>query len=396
MGNGASGGKCSDSGRSRKFKLSELVDLDIGQSKEMPDGCGPNVSGTQWGSNLERLKDKGFGWPGNNEFDYAGRGSSCQMCSLDYGCDNCGGGWAVSGSRGKVKRTAYKGDPLSCCRIQPASKIHNGKTCNPKYINNYRTDDCDTHMGNYCKKGDNFESKGECTRWYKEALEEGRTNPNTYIKEFCMKNNGEKFPGSFCQGWVDTLKNTDRMEGEYDEVVRSYCNNHPDNPRCACMVTPDKISKLQEMATTSKVCWYKPCQDNKVDNYITNSMLKQKRNCVSTACLIDAGDVDLEGEGNRVSFKNECGAGATGVPTEPEPQPQPSLGPGGGPSPQPSPGNGDGDSADVDGNGEVEDEEGGLSSNRRNILLAGGSGMISLVMCLCCLILLVVIYFFIL
>ena len=207
-----------------------------------------------------------------------------------------------------------------------------------------------------------------------------------------MKNGGEKYPTSFCQDWVSTLQNTNKMEGYYDEAVRHYCKNHPKDSRCACMVTPDNITKLQDMATTSKVCWYKPCQDNKVDNYITNSMLKQKKNCVSTACLIDAGDIDLTGSGNQVKFKNECGSSVTGVPEAvPAPDtvtPTPDTvipTPDTGVSPEPVSSSPDTSTASSNGQNFLQ---------KNKILLGGGGGLtssISLFICCCCLIIIILI-----
>jgi hypothetical protein len=107
--------KCNDSGYSRKFTLTELQDLNIGATQEMPNGCGANIGGTAGGSGYSTLINKGFGWPDNEEFEWGGLGSGCAMCSFDYGCDNCTGGGTVSGKRGTVKRKAFKGDPLKCC-----------------------------------------------------------------------------------------------------------------------------------------------------------------------------------------------------------------------------------------------------------------------------------------
>jgi len=300
------GNTCSNEGKSRAFTLDELVDLKIGQIKEMGKGCGPSITGLQGGSNYARLVSRGFGFPDNGEFAYGGLGSSCAMCSdpaAGYGCDNCSGASTVGGSRGTVKRIAYTADPTACCK-SVGSKTINGRSCDPKY-RNYTETYCDDPMLSYCSQ--NNWGKDECRSWTQAAITtgSGRTTPNVQISNYCST--GNNFTKKECQEWCSSVRDKPDMKRACDGVVINYCNNNPTDPQCTCMNPPENITKIQNMISSPKVCWYKPCQILNNNNYITFPMSEEKKDCKSVVCLIDTGDIIIDGKNNKVKFENKCG-----------------------------------------------------------------------------------------
>ena len=296
-------GTCSSTGMSRQFTLDELADLPVGGIREMGNGCGPGIEGTQGGGGYDRLKSRGFGWPDNGEFNWGGLGSSCAMCSEvgnGYGCDNCGGAQAIGGNRGTVKRIAYGADPGACCRSN-GSKILNGKTCDPRY-RNYTGTDCDDPMLTYCNP--NNWGTQECRAWTQAVITSGRTVPNVALSNYCSL--GNNFAKPECQEWCSIVRNNRSMRSACDASSINYCKNNPTDPLCTCANPPPTITKIQDLMANAKVCWYKPCQTLSNDNYITSTMADQKKSCVSTACLIDAGNVSISGSNNVVKFDNSC------------------------------------------------------------------------------------------
>lgn len=307
-------GNCNDSGKSRTFTLDELKDLKIGEKKEMGKGCGPRVSGTQGGSCYAQLVKRGFGWPKNGEFNWGGMGRTCNMCSnvsKGYGCDNCSGSKAIGGNRGTVTRIAYLGDQNQCCQQQKV--IIGDKTCDPKYIDQYKTDVCDVYMKDYCV-GDVL-SKDECQKWIHTALDNNRSTPNVPLKTYCST--GSNFATPTCQKWCDKVKNIPSMAGECDQAVEGYCKNNTTDPLCTCMHPPENVSKAEGLISSSKVCWYRPCKELTNDNYISSTMRDQKKSCVSTVCTIDTGDIQVSGESNKIEFTNNC---ASNILKEPTPE----------------------------------------------------------------------------
>jgi len=296
-------GTCNSTGRSRAFTIDELADLPLGEKKEMGNGCGPSVNGTQGGSCYARLVQRGFAWPDNGEFNWGGMGSSCNMCSDasgGYGCDNCKGSKAVGGHRGTVKRIAYLGDRSECCKQQ--KRIINGKTCDPKYLKNYQDDACDIDMKDYCV-GETL-TKEECQKWVHTALDQNRSAPNISLREYCSQ--GTNFNNQVCQQWCDKVKNKSTMSGECDQAVANYCQKNATDVLCTCINPPENVTKAEGLISSAKVCWYRACKDLANDNYITSTMRDQKKNCVSTVCTIDAGDIQVSGTNNQIEFKNEC------------------------------------------------------------------------------------------
>jgi hypothetical protein len=95
------------------------------------------------------------------------------------------------------------------------------------------------------------------------------------------------------------------MAGEADQALLTYCDSYPNDENCKCMSSPENVSKIEDLMTLPKACWYKPCK-NVSDNYLTSGMRTNRNNCTSTTCLIEAGDITVSGDGNSVSFANNC------------------------------------------------------------------------------------------
>lgn len=296
-------GQCSSSGMSREYTVYELADLPINGLMPVA-GCAPDISGTQGGSGLDWLQKRGLSWPQNGEFAFGGLSNSCQMCSdiaNGYGC-SCekSGGAAIGGRIGNIQRIAFNANPTRCC-IANGTKIIDGKTCDPKY-RNYTNTECDASMLAYCNNG-NW-GTNECRSWVQAAIANNRTIANVPLSNYCSTNSN--FAKPECQEWCSIVRNNRSMRSACDMASINYCKNNSSDPLCTCQNPPETITKIQELMANAKVCWYKPCQTLSNDNYITSTMEDQKRSCVSTACLIDAGNVTISGSNNLVKFDNNC------------------------------------------------------------------------------------------
>ena len=114
----------------KNFTVKDLSGLALGE-KMNSGGCGavgPANEGT--------LKKKGFFFPGTGEFEYGGEGPACNMCSFQYGCSCSKPGQHIPGRQGTIKRVAFKGSMVDCCKLsKPASgnNVVGNTTCDPKY-----------------------------------------------------------------------------------------------------------------------------------------------------------------------------------------------------------------------------------------------------------------------
>ena len=263
-------GTCSSTGYSQTFSLSDLQNLDVNTTREMGHGCGPNVGGTAGGSGYDFLTKRGFGFPNNGEFQWGGLGSSCSMCSGDYGCDNCTGTKAVSGRRGTVKRTAYLADPATCCTTQPGGSLLDNKTCSPDYAaSNYGNGKCNDPMASMCAQGTNIVSNANCVTW-RNAVGPSNGQAQALMKSYCSK--GDNLTNGTCQQWLSANKN--ELQGWYDTEVGGYCASHPDNKTfCACYNLPEELknnSKLSAIAV-KPYCYYDTCSSG-TGAYVSKDM----------------------------------------------------------------------------------------------------------------------------
>jgi hypothetical protein len=165
------------------FSLDELQDLSIDDQKQQNHGCGPDISGSQAGSWKDQLRDKGFGWPDNGEFNWGDMGDGCTMCAgvWDYGKE-CNSG--VGGRRPKVKRVAFNGNKDDCCwanhRGKDSTKTKDGKTCDPKY-RDPNGNDCTSVYRPFCESGSRIVDND----WCKPFESSNSTLYNTLMKNYC-------------------------------------------------------------------------------------------------------------------------------------------------------------------------------------------------------------------
>jgi len=284
-----------------QFKITDLKDLKIGDTKEMSTGCGPTIDGTQGGSCLDQLKNKGFSWPDNGEFDWGGRGSNCSLCSFNYGCE-CAGG--IAGSRGTVKRTAFNGDATACCTATQAATgntVLNGKTCNPD-SKDFNKTFCDQAMQKYCGNSSNT-ANPTCQKWITAAVARKLPAVNDILKTYCSQ--GTNYANTTCQNWASDLKAKDPASTSIDDALQAYCQSNPTDPNCACVAPSANATTAASMMTSPLACWYKPCLSVTSDNYLTSTLASDKSNCSSTLCQLNDSDIVLAN--NTLSFKNTCG-----------------------------------------------------------------------------------------
>lgn len=227
------GNTCEPEGHSKKFTLAELANLPIGQRRQMNKGCGPSIGGLHGGSGYDRLKQRGFGWPQNGEFVWGGLGDSCSMCSdpgNGYGCDNCSGASAIGGSRGTVKRTAFKANPVDCCLGKHRGGIIGQYTCNPKHTNP-TSPDCVQALRNHCAVGNRTFVDQQCRTFCSSGA--NRSWCEQQKQSYC--NQPANFGKTECKQWC-------RMHpGRCDTGALAYCNfTNPKDPICSCIQTEYK------------------------------------------------------------------------------------------------------------------------------------------------------------
>jgi hypothetical protein len=189
---------CNNGTRPSNFTLNELKDLRIGDTKQMDKGCGPAIDGPSAGDCQDWLRQKGFGWPENDEFEWGGTGDNCNLCSFEYGCECNTWGQNVTGKRGKVKRKSFKGDPSECCLANMERKDGNKTvgnfTCDPKYRDPNSTD-CTNIYADYCKQGDRMMTDTKCQY----LAQSNSTLYNSLMKEKC--NTDQYYQHSTCINW---------------------------------------------------------------------------------------------------------------------------------------------------------------------------------------------------
>jgi hypothetical protein len=214
-------GNCGNGIRPYKFSLDDLKDVAKGSDKQMEKGCGYGDFDV---TNEGNLREKGFGWPENGEFEYGGRGDNCNLCDGEYGCE-CNQTNHVPGKRGKVRRRQYKADPKECCLANMESKDKTKTigdyTCDPTYRNPGNTE-CGNYYSDYCKESNNLFNPN-C-----QALK--NTNSSLYnilMTEKC--NTNEHYKNNTCLAWCNeaesnscTMLNSSNRCEEY-QITEPEC-----------------------------------------------------------------------------------------------------------------------------------------------------------------------------
>lgn len=230
-------GNCGNGIRPYKFSLDELKDLKVGDSKQMEKGCGYGDFDV---TNEGNLKEKGFGWPENGEFEFGGRGDYCNLCDGEYGCE-CNDTNHVPGKRGKVKRRLFKADSKDCCLANMESKDKTktigNYTCDPLYRNPGGTE-CGNYYRDYCKESNNLFNPN-C-----QALK--NTNSSLYNQLMTEKcNTAEHYKSSMCMNWCTTNSDSCTMLKTFDKCAQFKITD----PDC----TEQKVGEVQNLCKKYKI-----------------------------------------------------------------------------------------------------------------------------------------------
>lgn len=283
------------------ISLNTLKNTGVGQTYEVTSGCCPSIVGAGAGSGLAYCQSKGLSWPNNGEFSFGGLGNQCSMDAFNYGCAKQGG---IIGQHATILRNNFGADITKCCTTASSNVIIDNLTCNPD-SKKFSKDFCDATMQTYCSQNNyaNTASRA-CQDWAVGAVTAGRPVANNIMSTYCSQ--GNNYTNDACQGWVSAVRNNSTMRGAADIAITAYCQNNSGDPNCGCMNPPQNVTSIENLMTSSKACWYKPCQNLNNDNYITSTLKDAKDNCVSTVCQINAGDIQVSGSGNAVNFTNSC------------------------------------------------------------------------------------------
>lgn len=312
-------------GRPTSFLLEDLKDLRIGDTKQMNAGCGPNLDGDDkmW------LKNKGFGWPENGEFEWGGRGDGCSMCSFDYGCECTAWGAGIGGSRGKVKRSAFKGDPTQCCLAnisrKDASKIVGDYTCDPIYRDPNSTD-CTNVYSDYCKVGDRILTDDKC----KSLASSNFTLHKNIMKEKC--NLDEYYMNSSCIDWCSnnstecTKLNTFQDCRKYSIPLNECTSQKVTEVKGDCQ----KYGLLSEQGLALYGCSVagissivEQCRENKVLDTCSPTSIQDAIDNATRAAQLDLTKKTQEQIQQNYDKTQETIAGILNIPTDVTPTPPP-------------------------------------------------------------------------
>lgn len=204
-----------DGAQPTPFRLEDLVDLKKGDSAYSHTGC------TAYGlADEARATDRGFSWPNNSEFEFAGSGDRCDMWSSSHGCGRPSGG--IVGKRPGVKRVSYNAGKKECCLS--GKDIINGNTCDPKYRDGTGSD-CADIMKDHCRKGSNIFTQDGCRLWGKDAKGTARQ----YKKYYC--NHSNIMTDDNCFNWAK--KETDVAM----DAIIEHCKDNPLSKRCQEIMT---------------------------------------------------------------------------------------------------------------------------------------------------------------
>lgn len=184
------------------LSLDSLKELDVGGTKQPPIYCGPDIGGTQAGSNYAWYSNRGY-HPNNGEFEHGGLGDFCWMCWDNYGKE-CNNGGGIGGKRALVKRIAFKGDRTACCLANTERSdqqyINGDYTCS-KEDRNPNSAGCQGIYSTYCQTGDRIVTDQKC----KNLKNSSFTVHGNMMETYCNKDNKNAL-NSECILWCDSNK----------------------------------------------------------------------------------------------------------------------------------------------------------------------------------------------
>ena len=262
-----------------KATLENMKDIPVGGHFFNRGGCADmwfwNVGGM-----YELLKERGFTYPENGEFEYdhTNLGDACQPC------------WSRPQYKGTIKRRAFLGDAAKCC--VSGNNFEDGKTCDPS-MRDLTSSSCHKPMTDFCSKPENATS-ARCTEWLRKSENEQSLRA---MDEYCSKD--ENIQTDRCIQFCSENKRS-----ACDTSAKRWCDRHPsDTEFCGCLNT-DKFSeieqKLQEngmslipschiSACTTNPKAYKPVRDRSVT-------------CPDLQLCLQS--IDIQGVGGEVEMTN--------------------------------------------------------------------------------------------
>lgn len=173
----------------------------------------------------------------------------------------------------KVAMPDYK--RLDCCITQNAS-------CPSNLTNMYITDDCDEVMSDYCKLNP---ATTRCITW----MGSRRGVAINVYSELCSKN----LNANYCTYFISDLRSNPFSGNIADEILHTYCGEHPQDTKCNCYNPPRNIVESRFVTRDAPYeCWYEPCSVNSVDNkWLTSQQLESRRSCKVIDCVIKVGSI---------------------------------------------------------------------------------------------------------
>jgi hypothetical protein len=357
-------GLCSDSGAKKPKKYyvedTDILNLKSGGTLESEGACVNLVDPVGgYDSRCKKLYGKKC-YPDNGEFSYhsvvPGEEGNCSMCNhpdKGYGC-KCDS-LVISGKKVLFKRKpgsgGYKAPPLECCRQLPGTLTFNNRiykntlTCDPKY-SSQSSDECttDSSVTNFCLgQGVNIQQEGVCLAIVENKNYPSKVTRNRILKTYCDTSDN-MFTKQTCREWITNKTNDDvttvrnlvdkyciiddnihkepcrtfiknaglNQDSYYDTMMTAWCKNHPDDSRCACIMSKHnkKVAADGTAIQGLPECVDEKCTDlmRLSNGLIPSTMIKPACSYFDCKQFINSGGLII-GNNNKTfaTMKMECG-----------------------------------------------------------------------------------------
>ena len=76
-----------------------------------------------------------------------------------------------------------------------------------------------------------------------------------------------------------------------DMLIKTWCNEYPDDTRCSCVLLPPDIQKVDDNNVNPYFCWFAPCKIS--TNFIPYFISESQKICNNINCSITLGDVQI-------------------------------------------------------------------------------------------------------
>lgn len=77
-----------------------------------------------------------------------------------------------------------------------------------------------------------------------------------------------------------------------DEKIYAYCDHHPRDPRCLCLLPEPSVARVGRELLLPYYCWYEPCK--RADALIPSALRSNIERCNVTNCTVSLGDVSIK------------------------------------------------------------------------------------------------------